>query len=82
MVVKIDKKFLSVGSGGIYFSNQNGEIALMCPHCGRWFAVDIDDYLPVHSRLHLLRMKDAPPEAESLDSLCDGSYNTKGVKGK
>lgn len=75
------KKWFDVGLNSMYISDGNGQIALQCPHCGRWLMVDIDDYLPVHSRNLQMRMKDAPPEPEPLNSLCAGSYNTKGVKG-
>jgi len=75
-------KPIDVGFHSMYFSNQNGEIALMCPKCGRWFTVDIDDYLPVHSRFLQVNIPGVPTQPEPVDNLCDGSYNTKGVKGK
>jgi hypothetical protein len=79
---RYQKYMVDVGSHGMYFSDNNGQIALQCPHCSRWLMVDIDDYLPVHDRRSAIRVANETPPQEELSSLCDGSYNTKGVKGK
>lgn len=77
-----NQKIFNVGAVSMYFSDGNGQIALQCPHCNRWFMVDIDDYMPVHDRRSPVRVVDAVQEAENSSNLCEGSYNTKGVKGK
>lgn len=60
------------------FFGSNGRKIMACPHCKRMLDVDIDEILPVHSKKNTIHVVGVLSKPEDLDSLCDGSWNTKG----
>ena len=65
--------------GGAWFAG-DGTKSMACPNCGRILEVDLDDILPVHSKGIRITLHDGQPlQQETVNDLCDGSWNVKGV---
>lgn len=86
MIIKKHKGKLVIGATiyelGVHqlaiSSPETGRMWQYCPHCNRLLEVDIDDYLPVHSRRSVIVIG-GTTEPEDTTDLCEGSWNTKGA---